>query len=114
MRFRSGKEKTLHLCVGSNGSRKVIGGNSINDLSPRLAVVLRLIEEGAEVVGQIHRRGDVGRTRIERRGRNAVDPDEIWKVLRRDIGPVLAAVPGQMDQPIVGADPDDAFLYRRF
>src|SRR6202046_5962133 len=110
----SGKEETLHLRVSANRPRKIIGGNSVNNLRPRLAVVLRLIQEWAEVIGQIHRRGNVGRTRIERRSRNAVHSNEVGALFTRDLGPVLASVPRQMDQSIIRAYPDDTLLYRRF
>src|SRR3712207_8651978 len=55
--------------------------------SPRLAEIIRLVEVGPEVVPLVHRRGDVGRRGVVRRGVERVDLNPFGDALRRDVLP---------------------------
>ena len=83
------------------------------DLRPGLAVVVRLVEVGTEVVELVHRRGDVAGALVARRGVERVDPDPLRDPLRRHVGPVLAAVARQLHVAVVGPGPDHVLLGRR-
>src|SRR5439155_4804968 len=67
------------------------------------------------VVGLVHGRGDVRRTRIERRGIDRVDLTPLRQNVfgRRDVGPGLAAIAGQVDEPVIRPNPDQALRDRR-
>src|SRR5207302_1328611 len=110
----SGEQQPSAIWILANHSSERIVGNSIRDSLPSLAVVVRLVEIRLEVVELVHRRGDVGRSRVDRRSINRVDLNPFGHSLWRDVLPALAAVASDMHKTIVRAYPDDSFFNRRF
>ena len=113
--FRSGEEKTLAVRILTHHAGEVVTGNAVDDFRPALTEVGGLIEVRPEVIGLVHRRGDVRRSGIVRRRVDGVDLDPLrHDVLgRRHVGPGLAAVPGQVHQAVIRADPDQSLRDRR-
>ncbi len=50
---------------------------------------------------------------IVRRSFNQADAAPVWQVFGRDVGPILAAIAGDVDQSIVRAHPDQTLLQGR-
>ena len=88
--------------------------NPLRDKRPTPAEVGRLINVWAHVVVLVPVDRQIGRPRRVRRSFDQAHTAPLRHLLRRDIGPVLASVPRDMNQPVVGARPDQPLLKRRF
>src|SRR5262249_48989426 len=101
------------LRVFADDPREGVLRDPLVDPRPGLAVVLRLVEVGPEVVELVHRRGDVAGALVARRGVERVDADPFGDPFGRHVGPVLPAVARDLDVAVVGPDPDHVLLRRR-
>ena len=82
-------------------------------LLPGLAEVRGLIKIGPHVIEPVGIEDDIGRGRVEMRSLDAIhgSPLRHARDILGDVGPVLAAVLRDMNQPVVAADPEDSFLF---
>src|SRR5260370_1089780 len=58
--------------------------------------------------------GDMGRGRIERRSFDKADHSPFGHFFWSDIGPGFSTIASQLNQTIIGAGPEQAFLFWRF
>src|SRR5205823_4629244 len=88
-------------------------GNAIDDEFPRFAVVGRFVRVWIAVVDLMEIEDRVGGARVEPRRVDAVHgaPFRQARNVLRDVRPALATVTRHLNQPIVGASPDDPFLF---
>src|SRR5258706_44501 len=112
--YGSGDQQAAAARILADYAREVVAGNAVDDLLPGRAVVAGLVKVGTVVVHPIHRRGHVGRSRIVRRSGDGIDLDPLGHVLGSDVDPLLTAIPRDVDEAVIGARPDDAFLNGRF
>src|SRR5438132_832892 len=85
-------------------------------LLPGLAKVAGSVKIRPHVIHSMRIDHDISRGWVEMGRFDAVDgrPSRYPRNVLRDIAPILAAVLRNVDQSIVAADPEDAFLFRRF
>ena len=88
-------------------------GDSIVDLSPGLATVVRPPQVRIHVIQTQRVRRRVGGLRIEVPGVHVEDSGPCLHRRRRDVGPLLAAIGGHLNQSVAGARPKDIDVQRR-
>ena len=81
--------------------------------SPALAIVLGAECIRLEIIESMTVGGDIGDSGIVRIRLDHFDGGEIGHALGRDIAPVGSAIPGQMHQPVIAANPDQILVFRR-
>ena len=113
-RLGTGEKQARTDGVGSDHAGDLVLGKVSVDAPPAPAVVLGLVEVGTVVVQLVAGGGDIGRSRVVGRDLDATHVGPFRQVGRGDVVPMAAAVPGQMDQSIVGAYPEHARLVLRF
>ena len=105
--LRSRVEQPGARRVLAGRANEIVGGETADDTRPRLAVVVRPPYVGTAVV--VHEIPYPGHVCLPRRGGrrlDRVDAHEIGSVRGGDVVPVEASVPGDVDEPVVGAGPD--------
>src|SRR5258708_27164990 len=100
--------------VYTNSANETTVGNSIRQFAPRLSIVAGLIDVGAKIVVLVAIDRNVSRARIQRRSINLADTAPLRHVLRRHVCPVLTFITRNLDEPVISANPDQAFRDRRF
>ena len=113
-RLGSDEEESLAHRVLADGPGDLILREVAVEAFPGLAVVRRLQQVGRIVVRlAVAGDGEVDGGRVVRRDLDLVDAGEFRQSGRSDIVPRLAAVAGQVDQPVIAACPEDTFLVGR-
>src|SRR5207302_5994068 len=113
-RFGAGIEQSFALGVFANGVNVRAVGESGSDWRPGLAEVAGLKKVGLEIIDLMGVDRGVGGASFEPRRFDQADHGPFGKTFRSDVGPSFSIVTRELDQAIVGADPDQAFLFRRF
>src|SRR5579859_41425 len=108
--FRAGEEQALVLGVFANDVGEAGVRETVGDSRPGFAEVGGPEDVGLEVVQLVAIDGDVGGAGGERRGFDDADETPLAEFFRGDVGPVLAAVAGDVHEAVVRTGPDDAFL----
>src|SRR4029077_20881644 len=80
---------------------------------PGLAEIAGLENVGLEIVELVSVDGGIGSARFERRRLNQADHGPFRKTFGSDLAPGFSIVTRELNQAIVGADPDQTFLFRR-
>src|SRR5262249_1267397 len=90
--------------------------NAAGDLRPGFAVIIGLVDKRVPVVHLVQVYSDIGGGGIVAGGLDVGVRSPIRQVgnIFRDIGPVFAAVAGQLQQAIIGSRPDHAGFFGRF
>src|ERR1700722_441297 len=112
--FAAGIEEAFSFRIFADGVRVTIVGQTSRDLRPGLAVVGCLEKVGVEVIELVAIDGHVGSTRGVRRSFDDADEAPLAEFFGGDIGPVLSAIARYLQEPVVGAGPNQAFLDGRF
>ena len=109
--LRGGVKKPGPGGILPDGSHEVVRWNSIDDLGPALAVVLRPPHVGSPIV--VDQISDSRHVRLPgRRGRrlDRIDPHEIRGIRWGDVRPRSAAIPSDVHIAVVRAGPDDVWI----
>src|SRR5206468_9807932 len=88
----------------------IVVSDAGDDLLPALSVIVGLEDVRLAVVLQVVLHGDVRRAGLVRRRVDDAYPREVGNTRRRDVRPVLAAVTGDVHEPVVRAGPDGVGL----
>ncbi len=91
-----------------------IVGQARDDFCPGFAEVGGLENVGLEIVELVRVHGGVGGSRFERGSFEEADHGPLGNFFGRDVGPVFAAIARQLNQAIIRAGPEQAFLLGRF
>ena len=102
----AGVEQAFLDGIGADDGDEMAVRQSIRDLRPGLAVVVRAHGDRVEIVLPVVVDGGVRGAGFERGEIERGDLRPLRDVVRRDVAPVRAAVGGGLDQAVVGADPD--------
>ena len=94
----------------------VARGERGGQVLPALAVVAGLVDKGIADVLLVEVDRDVGGARTVPRRFDVADNSPRWQIgnVGGDVGPVRAAIQGDMHEPVVRTGPDHALLQRRF
>ena len=91
-----------------------MSGRPCHDFCPRFAEVAGFENVGLEIVELVGVDGDVSGGGVERRRFDEADHRPFGDIFWRDFVPTLAAIARHVDQAVIGAGPEYAFLLRRF
>ena len=111
--FRAGKQQAFAHSVFAHGMHVSSCGNSVDDLSPRFAEVVRAIDVRRDVVHLVTVDRDVSSRGVMRRSVDQTHHAPRRQIMRRDVVPGCAVVARQLDQAVVGADPNRPRGHRR-
>ena len=111
--FRGGIQEPRLSRVFPDGVGHGTGGYAVVDLRPCLAAVVGAPEVGVHVVDAHGVGGGVGGALVEMPGFDVEDPRPGRDLRRGHVGPVRAAVRGDLDVAVVGAGPEDAHVEGR-
>src|SRR5713101_3135504 len=106
-------EQALSLGILADGTYIGAFRYPRRDPRPRLATVMCLIDEWFEVIELVPVDGGEGSCRIMRRRLDDADHAPFRHVFRRDVLPRLSVVGGDVDQPVIGARPQQSLPQRR-
>jgi len=104
-------EQAGHLRILANDAEEgVVVVDAVGDELPGLASIAGAVDIGGEVVHLVAIDGEVGDVGIVGRGFDHADERPVAHVRRRDLGPGDAAVGRDVDESVIGADPDQVLL----
>ena len=112
----SGVEHPLLLRIFPDDVERDVLGKRAGEERERLSVVPRPVQVGVHVVEHMGVGDHEGHRGVERRGLDHLDRGPLGKAgqVVGDVGPGLARVASQVHPSVVGADPDQPLLLRRF
>src|SRR5205807_5491230 len=82
-------------------------------LRPRFPVVAGLVDVRMQIVALMTICSHVGGTCVEWRGLNLADAAPFRQIFRRDVGPILSIVAGDLDEAVISAYPQQTLVKRR-
>ena len=89
-------------------------GNPARDQIPGLAEICGLENIRLQIVELVRVHRGVSRAGIMRGRFHQTHHAPFRNAFRSDVGPVLAAIAGNVYQAVIGSSPDQVFLHRRF
>src|SRR5579859_4460717 len=108
--FRARIKQALALRIFSNSVRVTIVRQSRRDFRPRLAIIGRFEKVRMEVIQFVAVNGDVCCAGGVWRSIDDANQAPVPEFFGSDVGPVLAAIAGDMDESVVAPSPNEAFL----
>ena len=108
--FRATVEQTGLCRVSANDTRVIVQRDAIGDLHPGLAIVGGLVEIGGRIIQLIARGRHIAGGGVVGRRLQRADKGPLRQLSRRHLLPGGATITGEVDQPIIAADPEDTRL----
>src|SRR6266581_3938610 len=112
--FGAGIEQALVLGIFANSVNVRAVGKAGGDGRPSFAEISGLVNVGLKVIELVSVDGGVSSAGFERGRFDQADHGPFGKAFGSDVGPIFSIVARELDQAIVGADPEQTFLFRRF
>src|SRR5439155_15064034 len=106
-------EQACSLRIFADGAGEIARCDAGDDLRPRRAVVVGLVDVGGKVVVLVAVRRHVRASGTMRRGFDEADAGEIRQVLWRDVLPGRAAIARQLYDAVVRTGPNHVRVLRR-
>jgi hypothetical protein len=100
------EQQPLALRILLDDASEVVRPHAGDDLGPRCAVVGRPVHVRRAIGALVAVGGDVRRAGVVGRRLDQADAREVRQARRRDLGPVLPAVPRHVHEAVVRAGPD--------
>ena len=109
-RFCSGVKESFSFRIFPYHAGKCIIWNSLGYHFPGFTIIVCFEKIRFKIIGLIARHSHVGCGRVMSRLINGIHHTPFGHIFRCNVGPGLAAIFGNMNAPIIGADPNHTFF----